>query len=320
MIAAGGRPCDGRASPSERPPAAMRRARPKRIAAGGRSYHWTMRAHGAGRDDPGIEPGTREMTSSAFTPLRLGPLTLRNRFIKSATNEGMAKGGVPSKLLVEHHRSMAAGGAAMTTVAYCAVEADGRTFEDQVTLDDAPALTAAPVFGGIDQHQSFELLRRLSSTTNVKLRDVAAQIVETRAIPHERVGEPVDPTQPVPVVHVKGQRDHLGPPAERVPAGADGVVVLELAQVALDLAGLVEGVGDAHALQVTQEILSQILGVTCVLQKLLEGVRLVMGGNLALNGKGALRLTQVGPAQRAVEHFGIGGLQAGKHDLIDCKA
>jgi hypothetical protein len=38
---------------------------------------------------------------------------------------------------------------------------------------------------GIDQNQSFELLRRLSSTTNVKLRDVAAQIVETRVIPLE---------------------------------------------------------------------------------------------------------------------------------------
>jgi GAF domain-containing protein len=38
----------------------------------------------------------------------------------------------------------------------------------------------------VDQHQSFELLRRLSSTTNVKLRDIAAQIVETRAIPDER--------------------------------------------------------------------------------------------------------------------------------------
>lgn len=37
----------------------------------------------------------------------------------------------------------------------------------------------------IDQHQSFELLRRLSSSTNVKLRDVASQIVETRAIPHD---------------------------------------------------------------------------------------------------------------------------------------
>lgn len=75
--------------------------------------------------------------SASFTPIQIGPLTLRNRFIKSATNEGMAKGGVPSKALVEHHRSMAAGGAALTTVAYCAVSADGRTFEDQVLLDDA---------------------------------------------------------------------------------------------------------------------------------------------------------------------------------------
>ena len=38
----------------------------------------------------------------------------------------------------------------------------------------------------IDQNQSFELLRRLSSTTNVKLRDIATEIVETRTIPHER--------------------------------------------------------------------------------------------------------------------------------------
>jgi len=78
-----------------------------------------------------------QVTDSAYSPLRIGPLTLRNRFIKSATNEGMAKGGVPSKLLVEHHRQMAAGGVAMTTVAYCAISPDGRTFEDQVTLDDA---------------------------------------------------------------------------------------------------------------------------------------------------------------------------------------
>ena len=74
---------------------------------------------------------------SAFSPIAIGPLQLRNRFIKSATNEGMAKGGVPSKMLVEHHRRIAAGGAAMTTVAYCAISPDGRTFVDQVTLDDA---------------------------------------------------------------------------------------------------------------------------------------------------------------------------------------
>lgn len=35
----------------------------------------------------------------------------------------------------------------------------------------------------IDQDRSFELLRRLSSTSNVKLRDVASRIVETRDLP-----------------------------------------------------------------------------------------------------------------------------------------
>jgi 2,4-dienoyl-CoA reductase-like NADH-dependent reductase (Old Yellow Enzyme family) len=73
----------------------------------------------------------------AFTPLRIGPLTLRNRFIKSATNEGSAKGGTASKRLVQFHEAIAAGGVGMTTVAYCAVAPDGRTFVDQVTLDRA---------------------------------------------------------------------------------------------------------------------------------------------------------------------------------------
>jgi 2,4-dienoyl-CoA reductase-like NADH-dependent reductase (Old Yellow Enzyme family) len=73
----------------------------------------------------------------AFTPLRIGPLTLRNRFIKSATNEGSARGGTASKRLVQFHEAIAAGGIGMTTVAYCAVAPDGRTFIDQVTLDPA---------------------------------------------------------------------------------------------------------------------------------------------------------------------------------------
>jgi len=73
--------------------------------------------------------------SDPFTPVHIGPLTLKNRIIKSATNEGMAPGGIPTKLLVEYHRRVAAGGAALTTVAYCAVEPDGRTFPDQICLD-----------------------------------------------------------------------------------------------------------------------------------------------------------------------------------------
>ena len=71
---------------------------------------------------------------SAYQPLTIGPLTLRNRFIKAATNEGMAKGGIVSKGLGAFHERMAAGGVAMTTVAYCATSMDGRTFVDQAVL------------------------------------------------------------------------------------------------------------------------------------------------------------------------------------------
>lgn len=54
--------------------------------------------------------------------------------IKTATYEGMCPGGMPSDALVEHHRTLAAGGVGLTTVAYCAVSPDGRTFAEQMTM------------------------------------------------------------------------------------------------------------------------------------------------------------------------------------------
>jgi 2,4-dienoyl-CoA reductase-like NADH-dependent reductase (Old Yellow Enzyme family) len=74
------------------------------------------------------------MTVNAFAPAQLGALSLRNRVIKTATYEGMCPGGMPSDALVEHHRRLAAGGVGLSTVAYCAVSADGRTFAEQMTM------------------------------------------------------------------------------------------------------------------------------------------------------------------------------------------
>jgi len=87
-------------------------------------------------------------TSKAFTPITIGPLKLKNRFIKAATNEGMCKGGVVSKGLASFHERVAKGGAAMTTVAYCATSKDGQTFVDQAhlsaeTVPDFKVLTEA---------------------------------------------------------------------------------------------------------------------------------------------------------------------------------
>jgi len=76
------------------------------------------------------------MTHPALEPGRIGRLELRNRFIKTATYEGMTPAGRVSDALVEHHANMAKSGVALTTVAYAAVTPDGRTFSEQLLVDD----------------------------------------------------------------------------------------------------------------------------------------------------------------------------------------
>ena len=50
------------------------------------------------------------MESKLFTPVTFGPLTLRNRTIRSAAFESMCPGNAPSDMLLDYHRSVAAGG------------------------------------------------------------------------------------------------------------------------------------------------------------------------------------------------------------------
>ena len=107
-----------------------------------------------------LSAAQREDFRLALVPWTLGPLRLRNRVVKSATNEGMAPGGVPTQALVRHHRAMAAGGVGMTTVAYCAIHPDGRTFPDQIVLD-----------AGTEKH-----LRALTGAVHVEGAAASAQI------------------------------------------------------------------------------------------------------------------------------------------------
>lgn len=72
--------------------------------------------------------------SSPFDTVTIGPLTMRNRFVKSGANEAMCIDGKPTKALVKHHRELAAGGVGLTTVAYMAVTADGRTLPNQIWM------------------------------------------------------------------------------------------------------------------------------------------------------------------------------------------
>lgn len=65
-----------------------------------------------------------------FAPAKLGPITLRNRVIKAATNEGLAYKSRMTQELIDFHIAYAEGGVGMTTLAYCAVAPDGRTDGD----------------------------------------------------------------------------------------------------------------------------------------------------------------------------------------------
>ena len=67
-----------------------------------------------------------------FSPYQLGPITLRNRFIRSAAFENMCQGNRPTKMLQDYHVSVARGGVGMTTVAYCAVDQSGVSFDGQL--------------------------------------------------------------------------------------------------------------------------------------------------------------------------------------------
>ncbi len=74
------------------------------------------------------------MENKIFEEAHIGPLTLRNRTIRSAAFESMCPGHEPSQQLYDYHTSVARGGIGMTTVAYAAVTESGLSFDRQLVM------------------------------------------------------------------------------------------------------------------------------------------------------------------------------------------
>ncbi|MBR5670433.1 MAG: NADH:flavin oxidoreductase [Bacteroidales bacterium] len=72
--------------------------------------------------------------SPVFTPVTIGPVTLRNRVIRSAAFENMAYGNSPTKDLYDYHVAVARGGVGMTTLAYASVNRSGLSFDGQLWM------------------------------------------------------------------------------------------------------------------------------------------------------------------------------------------
>ncbi len=69
-----------------------------------------------------------------FTPIKIGPVQLRNRSIRAAAFEGMSANHNVSQSLIDYHQSVAKGGIGMTTVAYASVLKSGLSFPHQLWL------------------------------------------------------------------------------------------------------------------------------------------------------------------------------------------
>lgn len=100
------------------------------------------------------------MTPDVLAPAKLGPVQLRNRIIKAATYEGRNRKSLVTDELIEFHRTVAAGGVGMTTVAYCAVSPEGRTERKQLYWRD----------------EALPGLRRLTDAVHAEGAAVSAQI------------------------------------------------------------------------------------------------------------------------------------------------
>lgn len=75
-----------------------------------------------------------DIESQVFTPVKIGPVTLRNRVIRSAAFENMAYGNRPSQDLYDYHTAVARGGVGMTTLAYASVNRSGLSFDGQLWM------------------------------------------------------------------------------------------------------------------------------------------------------------------------------------------
>ena len=149
-----------------------------------------------------------EYTQKLFSAAKLNGLELRNRVIRAATFEGMCPNGYPSDRLIDLHRDVAQGGVGMTTVAYCAVEADGRVKEEMMHMHEGirphvEALTRAVHeagakisgqmghCGNFSQNKSFQGKRPLGPSPMINMSGIPFGLPFAGAMTHADIGRVV---------------------------------------------------------------------------------------------------------------------------------
>lgn len=113
--------------------------------------------------------------SILFTPGKIGPLTLRNRTIRSAAFESMCENNAPTKMLADYHTSVAAGGIGMTTLAYASVTRNGLSFKRQLWMREEIVPELRKITDAIHSHGAAASIQ-IGHCGNMSKRGVAGQL------------------------------------------------------------------------------------------------------------------------------------------------
>lgn len=89
-----------------------------------------------------------------FTPVKIGPITLRNRSIRAAAFEGMCQNHQITPQLIDYHEQVAKGGIGMTTVAYAAVQKSGLSFPHQLLIQESGLADLTKIAEKVHQHNA----------------------------------------------------------------------------------------------------------------------------------------------------------------------
>lgn len=113
--------------------------------------------------------------SLLFTPAKIGPLTLRNRTIRSAAFESMCENNSPTRMLEDYHTSVAAGGIGMTTLAYASVTRNGLSFRRQLWMREEIVPGLRKITDAIHSHGAAASIQ-IGHCGNMSKKSVAGQL------------------------------------------------------------------------------------------------------------------------------------------------
>ena len=162
--------------------------------------------------------------SLLFTPKKIGKIELPNRFVHSATYEGMAKGsGEVSDELIKRYEKLAKGGAGLIIPGYMGVHPTGRAYPYQTSIDSDEMIPGLKTLADTVHREGGKIVFQLNHAGRQTTRGMIGQ---TPMAPSSNGRDPIYFVKPKEMAEdeIREMIKAFGAAARRAgQAGADGI-------------------------------------------------------------------------------------------------